>query len=298
MSLGETPWVDKNLKQAWPRLAREVPESWLPRWRMMPKSPTSRHEKLAIEEFACGHYGCVMPTNEQGLVCKITSDPTEARFVAAYLELPKPVDGGIVKYEKVLGLADQQHKRRPLYVLWREEAYDIGFMTKFFGWRSSVEGYDDYQVRDFKEGAKLLEKFLELAHAARTDMIKLYKNKVVMFSEEYGHRQEVFGRLLEAIWQAFESANPESDIRYHKGVSRVGVLLRQCYGLAMEIANTDQVYRIGSVLTEYMDEGILLADVHLDNIGKDSDGNATITDPGHAVGIHPRWAKWPEIRTI
>jgi hypothetical protein len=302
MSFGETPWVDRNLKSAWPRIARQVPESWLPRTKMAQKSAQSRHKKLVVEEFACGSYGCVMPTNEPGLVCKITSDISEARFIAAYLTLPKP-EGGIVHYEKIFQLADQEHKKRPLFVLWREEAYDVGFMRNviFSPWSLSVkESYDDYEIRSMKEGNRLLTKFLELAHTARDSLIGLYKRQMVALPSDTSRevRVEVYTKLLNSVWRAFDNAHHDADPRHYKGIPRVGIALRQCYGLAMEMANTYLVDQIGSALGEYLDAGVLLADVHLANIGKNADGQLIITDPGHAVAIHPRWSVWPEIERI
>jgi hypothetical protein len=297
MTLGETPWVDKNLRSAWPRIARQVPESWLPRTKMTAKSAGSRHSKLVVEEFACGHYGCVMPTNEPGIVCKITSDPSEAKFIAAYLTLPKP-EGGIVRYEKIFQLADQEHKKRPLFVLWREEAYEVGVLQNLYAYGYSKHfDTDEYELRSMREGSKLLHKFLELAHMARETMIRAFKSTVDRQPTPEA-RAEAYQRLLWQVWNAFDNANQETDPRHYKGVPRAGVALRQCYGLAMEMANTYMVDQIGSALGEYLDAGILLADVHLANIGKNADGQLIITDPGHAVAVHPSWAKWPEIEVI
>lgn len=294
MSLGETPWVDKNLRGAWPRIAREVPESWLPRTKMTSKTSGSRHKKLVVEEFACGHYGCVMPTNAPGIVCKITSDPTEARFIAAYLKLSKP-EGGLVRYEKIFELEGQEHKKRPLFVLWREEAFDVGFMRSLMWPMNPGDKYDEYELRSIRQGVKLLNEFLELAHMVRETLIRAFKSASAKSPED---REVAYYRLLDQVWNAFENSNQESDPRYYKGVPRAGIALRQCYGLAQEIANTYLVDQIGSVLGDYIDEGILLADVHTANIGKNADGQSIITDPGHAVAVHPKWVQWPEIKKI
>jgi hypothetical protein len=300
MGLGETPWVDKNLRSAWPRIAKQVPESWLPRTKMAPKSTGSRHNKLVVEEFACGSYGCVMPTSKDGLVCKITSDPSEARFIAAYLTLPKP-EGGLVQYEKIFQLSGQEHKKRPLFVLWREEAYEVGFMRNLYaaGYSQHFDT-DEYVLRSLREGNKLIGKFLELAHAARETLIGLYKRQMAALPADTSReaRVEVYTKLLEKVWSTFDNANQESDPRHLKGVARAGVLLRHGYGLAQEMANTYLVDQIGSALGDYLDHGILLADVHTANIGKNAEGHPLITDPGHAVAIHPRWAEWPEIEVI
>jgi hypothetical protein len=55
--------------------------------------------------------------------------------------------------------------------------------------------------------------------------------------------------------------------------------------------NNPVVSSVGMAMDFYLDEGIVLADVHLNNIGKvqeeDYDGLVTaITDPGHAVFLN------------
>ena len=62
--------------------------------------------------------------------------------------------------------------------------------------------------------------------------------------------------------------------------------------------NTNHASEVGAALGFYLNEGILLADVHRQNIGQvtraDSDyGPQTytvITDPGHAVPLDRKWA--------
>jgi hypothetical protein len=214
------------------------------------------------------------------------------------LKLSKP-EGGLVRYEKIFELEGQEHKKRPLFVLWREEAYDVGFMKAVFGmWGGATEAsksYDAYEMRSMREGDKLLTKFLELAHIVRETMIRAFKSSAAKAPEE---REVVYQRLLDQLWNSFENSDLDRDPRFYKGVPRAGIALRQCYGLAQEIANTYLVDQIGSVLGDYIDEGILLADVHLANIGKNAEGQAIITDPGHAVAVHPKWVHWPEIKKI
>jgi hypothetical protein len=55
---------------------------------------------------------------------------------------------------------------------------------------------------------------------------------------------------------------------------------------------------VGEALAHYLENGILLADVHSNNLGLDSEGEVLITDPGHAVEFHPRWADTPKIERL
>jgi hypothetical protein len=285
--LGKTPWVDRNLKTFWDRIAAEVPESWMPA--VAEEGPRGR---FTVEEYGCGHYGCVMPTAEDtiedNIVFKLTSDVTEARFVVMAKELP-PTEG-IVKYYKIFALPDATHRRRPLFVLWRQGAKDIGLLA--FGGniaRARKFGYDEYHVRNIREGEQYLFNFLNIARD-----VKIKFNAMLKRAGPEGRE-----RVLTEAWNAFENAPADADPRYYRGVPRIGVGLRQCWDLAMMIANTDVVYPLGIALGHYIDEGILLADVHLNNIGRDIENDQLIiTDPGHAVEFHPRWTELPKVPII
>jgi hypothetical protein len=89
MTLGKTPWVDQHVADILPKLRQQVPASWLPRM----------GASLVVEEYGCGHFGCVMPTYEPGLVIKLTTDVQEAWFVARMMKLAK--QPGIVAYKKI-----------------------------------------------------------------------------------------------------------------------------------------------------------------------------------------------------
>lgn len=81
MTLASTPWVDRAANSVWSRIVAASPK---PAW--VPLHTTSRG-KVKVEELGCGHYGCVMPTDDPEVVCKITSDATEAVFIAAAMTL-------------------------------------------------------------------------------------------------------------------------------------------------------------------------------------------------------------------
>lgn len=287
MSLSETPWVDRTLKSTWDRIAAQVPEGWMPE--LMPG------RRFAIQELGCGHYGCVAPTVNPDFVFKLTSDVTEARFVVMASAL-EPT-GGIVKYHKIFALRESEYRRRPLFVLWRQSAKYIGVLmdVKLWGhttratYAKEIHSYDEYQIRNIKEGLKYLDQFLKWAREVR--------EKVAFALKRNPSREEVFT----AIWEAFESTDNEADPRdykYHKTIPRIGLGLSKCYELAMLLQNTDVVYPIGAALGYYLDEGILLADVHLNNIGLNVNNELIITDPGHAVEFHPKWTELPKVPII
>ena len=280
MGVGETPWVDRALQSTWDRIVAQVPEGWMPE--RMPG------RKFAIQELGCGHYGCVAPTVNPNIVFKLTSDVTEARFVVMSMNL-EPTEG-IVKYYKIFALRESEHRRRPLFVLWRQSAKNVTFFADYYSFSRSIwlhkYGYDEYQLRNVQEGLKYLGQFLTWARDVR--------EKVAGALKRNPNREEIFT----AIWNAFENSDAEADPRFYKGIPRIGVGLRKCYELAMLMQNTDVIYPIGTALGYYLDEGILLADVHTNNIGRDAEDKLIITDPGHAVEFHPKWTELPKVPII
>ena len=313
MSLEETPWVDKSLRSAWDRIAAHVPESWMPQREV--RNPASRIRPKVVE-FACGHYGCVMPTNEPGLVCKLTTDVSEARFVRMTQELntsdAMSSEIGIVKYKKIFKLEGLTYRNRPMFVLWRSEAFDIGLLRHSQLYippaaEDDVQnrfGYDKYHLRNIREGVRLLENFNKLARITR----EMLRRRLVLRDLHYKSKETIhrlWEELLTPIWESYENADTDMDPRHAPARLRPGIALRQCLAIAQEIGNTDVVYPIGLALAYYLEEGILLADVHLGNIGRDAPyepggplPNLIITDPGHAVEFHPRWATPPGVEVI
>lgn len=281
--LGKTPWVDRNLRTFWDRIAAQVPEAWMPI-----REPG---KKLSVVEYGCGNYGCVTPTDDEDIVFKLTSDITEARFVVMAMELPETE--GIVEYYKIFAIPDTTHRGRPLFVLWRQGAKDVGLLAGIFGGRfyfdANKYGYDEYHVRNIRKGEGYLRNFLDWARD-----VKLKLSGILKRAGPEGRE-----RVLTDAWDAFENAPADADPRYYKGMPRIGVALRMCWDLAMMIQNTDVVYPIGTALGNYIDEGILLADVHLGNIGRDTrNDQLIITDPGHAVEFSPQWTELPKVPII
>jgi hypothetical protein len=288
--LAETAWVDRNMTAAWQRIAAHVPASW------MPQTVTSTPRRMTVREYGCGHYGCVMPTAVEGLVCKLTSDISEARFVAASLAMDEEV-AGIVNYKKLFALEGQQHRKRPLFMLWRDEAWNVGFLQRlplYIGPESHFKMAERYnimpgQIRSLREGEKYLGDFLDTARDVRDKLTNVFKKM---------SREEALG----AVAQAFENYRyddpSERNVKHYRGIDRIGVGLARCMYLAEMMANTDVIYPVGSALEHYLDNGILMADVHLGNIGLDEERHLIITDPGHVIAVDPRWASWPQVEVV
>lgn len=301
MTLAETPWVDRNLKKLLNDLRGRVPAEWLPRFSL---------DTGKVVEFGCGSYGCVMPTNTEGLVFKLTTDVSEAAFVARALTL-EPTSG-IVEYKKIFS-TDLKHKSRPMFVLWRSEVFSVGKWrygeTRYpphlvFGEeRAKLRDDPNYQYayRVEREADTQLRLFLDWARIAREYVYKRLRD--IQKNYEPEDQLEPRQKFLTAAWAAYERMEPVQEYghghsSYIKGLDRVGMALRTCLYTAQEMSSNPSLYRVGEALGHYLEEGILLADVHGQNIGLDAEGEALISDPGHSVEFHPKWAEPPKIERL
>lgn len=261
-------WANRLLNENWQIIASEVKDpAWLPI--EAPDSPGGRRKTFS--ELGCGHYGCVFATSNPGMVFKISTDASEVEFVKAAMKLGEwPT--GIVRYMAVLDLAGS-HRKRPAFVVWREEAFDVG--------RIGI-GPNPNAEREFKR-----------YHDS-------YRN-AAGYVREVSTRPGFAARLAEAKaksdW-AWDNVTWEDGITarlvQYSASQRLAAALRICAICFELMEHTDYAPDVGSALGFYLDRGILLADVHMQNIGRvtrdDPDGYGpqtfiVITDPGHAVFV-------------
>ncbi len=315
--LEATPWVDKTMRDVWSRIAAVVPESWMP-----------LREGRKVKEYGCGHYGCVMPTSEPGLVFKLTTDISEARFVVQAMSLEQPE--GIVEYKGIYALKGESRgvgygHRRPMFVLWRTEAFHVGFLTRGI-YNSSVSALstlfrtsDPYVLRTLTHGVRFLRQLQDEAGVVRrfvaSRLQAIDAGVTVLVGGSWGHAGREVDRagLLSEVWRAYEqgdvrkvAAKGWSDAgrevfgapKSIRGLQRVGIALNNCRAAAQELNGTPYFDQIGWALMHYLDEGLLLADVHGGNIGINADDVPIITDPGHCVEVHPRWATAVSVKEI
>lgn len=284
--LGKTPWVDRTANAVWSRIVAAAPK---PAW--VPKHTTKRGGKVSVEEYGCGHYGCVMPTDDPEVVCKITSDVTEAVFVAAALQLDAPSDmpEGIVRYHAVYELPNE-HRGRKTFVLWREAANFAGIGEMPAEQRAQMSKYDWDATRG-------LEK--------RLSMFKLFAAQVRLASAQQGFFENLAEAKRFGNWAWDRGAEFEVD-RYAspqqlfdrvlgplRGAQRLAMALRMCDLIAEVMENSPGNDLVGNALRYYLEKGLLLADVHAGNVGQVERVTSflgwVITDPGHAVPLEERW---------
>jgi hypothetical protein len=126
----------------------------------------------------------VAPTATAEIVFKVTSDPLEAHFVASALLIASknksvgwPV--GIVRYENIVQL-EGSYRRRPVFGLWREEAYDVGALLHAHRgggggpeWFRKLDAYSKMNfeqlqsARRFKDWAGRFKESTDLANRAK-----------------------------------------------------------------------------------------------------------------------------------
>lgn len=319
MSRTNPPWSDRILKKHWAALESRVGAKWMPiaatehpklaklkedldyadariakgeqiAWR---EDVARRYEALArkkpkgYREYGSGHYGCVMPTPTAGVVIKVTTDQTEAAFVAAYLSLaPSQRPVGIIPYHKIIAIRSESHLKRPVFVLWRDEAEYVGKIGEWIA-EQARDFEKDYYRRSWEKARRSLGNCLDAARGIRQRVRKRADAKQV---------------LADAVSQMGDAwnAGARTQLPLHNFKNRtkaVAWLLAVFDANAQEMTTEPMGNYIGQALHESLEAGLLLADVHLGNVGipvgalADEIGKTPIiTDPGHAIALDDRYA--------
>lgn len=339
------PWTDKILTKHWAALEARVGAAWMPvpmtehkglaahrkyveeMRRDVPKvvpemkahweqrlaeeearlARLSRKRKgLGYREYGCGHYGCVMPTNTPGLVMKLTTDRTEAAFVAAYLSMPRnqrPV--GVIPYHRLLAIRWESRLNRPVFALWRDEAQHLG-AEGIRAWINAKPRKDerDYYHNSLRKVMHLIGNCLDAGRSVRgiaERASKRVKDRIVTKPdggwEVVREKTNLKAFMAEAVGlmdTAWEGGGP------HQGRN---LALRAAWFLTVFKQNADEMQgepmgsALGRGLGESFDAGLLLCDVHLNNIGMPTGELANeigmtpiITDPGHALALDDRYS--------
>jgi hypothetical protein len=281
--LRNPPWVDAALTKNWAKLEKLVGPKWMPVDTMQPRQSGAWQEGEKYWEYGSGHYGTVFPTHDPHVVLKITSDPSEAELVAFTVDAARRekhgMPEGLVRYHRIFQLPGS-YRSRPIYIIWREAARVVG-LASFTAMR--------VDQRTKREGQAYITRFWDAAARVRDFL----KTRPVSLLEEYA-------RLAD------ESDLPDlyamGDVKLNQldAHRRYGTAYAALPTLAELIANTDGVYLIGKTFEYYLDHGVVLADVHLNNIGLvEREGYRdlvlVITDPGHAVFTRPAAFERPQM---
>jgi hypothetical protein len=272
MSLADAPpWTLRFLTDNWDTIERGSMTEWMPR-----EVSGSTARKRRADALGCGHYGCVFLTNTPGLVMKISSDASEATFINAALKLGE-WPSGIVQYKAILDLPGA-HRGRPVFIIWREEAFDVG--------------KPDREHYAYKEFERYHEAYMHAARVIRESSTKATWRKQLADAHQYEEWawNNVIWEDGAPVRKGYGMTSTPPFLRF-RGGQRLAAAFRIVQICFEMMENTAYAHEVGAALTFYLEHGILLADVHLNNIGKvtrhDPDyGDQTytvITDPGHAV---------------
>lgn len=114
-------WVTKIIAKHYEELEGIIPLKWLPR--LTKAKAQGGRFTATMKEYGCGAYGCVLPTHDEKVVLKLTTDDTEAEFAADLAgKLAAPI---VVKYHRTEELPDK-YKGRQSFLLWRDAADHVG----------------------------------------------------------------------------------------------------------------------------------------------------------------------------
>lgn len=290
------PWIDRILNKHWSDLEKRVGPAWMP----VRKDPGRKLRKGDLrspdtefgEEPKCGHYGCVLETETPGIVCKISSDADETRFVNYCLENKVKLPTGIVDYYAIAVLDEHHKNRQSVSVIWRQEADQVGeintkptrdpilreeYITFSYCMAiSSCAGALRHTLRGSQRASQLLSMTQD---PLRMSQARSYVSAVCDITDVPDY---------ESVRSGLMSLPAESRVT-------VAVSLYELLSEMMEHENQTG-YRIGEAFSYFFDQGIMLADVHWGNLGviesrgdlPAGDTNWAITDPGHAVFIPKR----------
>ncbi len=277
-----------------------------------------------MEEYGCGAYGCVLRTRTQGTVLKITTDGSEAFFAQGAMELARDKGSwppGIVEYSSVLALSEK-YGHRPVFLLWREEAYNVGVLGKDPGLRRVR-----MRQRRYKKlaGPRSLAAFTDLlydfmAHAgalrdlmnARSPARLAEEDRQAKWSASIPGNRPPCSQDVVALAKALERADTE-DIRVRRvgwaaaekgsAIDRLVWEVQGLYQVSEMMTKLVLGSSVGNALHYYLGKGMVLSDVHPGNVGEVGDDwdeargdyadpdewDFAITDPGNMVVISPQW---------
>lgn len=256
------PWSNRLLADNWDEIVRTVGAGCAPK--------IKRGRPLRAVEYGTGKYGVVIPSNRPGIVIKITSDNTEARFVEAMLRLPHQPPG-VIQYHALYKLGVRRYVKRgriktdPVYIIWRDEAYRIGCWRNHKGARKLATYLHAYMEYAYPAARIIWDSQRDIRHSA----MRLRRSKYPKRSVD---RQHINERKIKA------------EIRkHHSSADRLAYCISYAESISYRLAVDGFGKEIGALLYDMIRHGVLMADVHSNNIGynRKKGGQLVITDPGN-----------------
>lgn len=278
------PWVTRAIADNFEALQAKVLPAYMP----VLTDARASHDDLVVEvvELGCGAYGCVLPTDDKDVVLKITTDATEFELVSKILPEVGGAPEGLVRYyawAELHGKVNLGGKgEHTAYALWRESASDIGELGRLLLEAERAAG-------GVRGGAKRQHDLLSEQQRAATEAYVLLAsadNPDRLYMEAIHHHDDVPGAPL--------SVDPRY-LRRQQPTARALALLinyfRACVaGLGED--RTAALALVGHALQHMFERGILVADVHTENVGRVKRGDQkvwVITDPGNVAVLPQPW---------
>ncbi len=270
-------WVTTAIAKNFDRIANHVEDPAL-----MPLMEAARAQgkRLVIEipEYGCGAYGCVMPTLDEDVVFKITTDQSEAEFIEKVLPGIEPPPPGLIEYFDVLRLQGH-HKNYPLYAVWREEAYDVGELE---------------QVYPGKVGPILdLIYYQKSAGSMAFALLRHAENAAELYEEALIHRLEAREIMRRVPIGSSESPATMIAGRYQDNHPMLLACCLASHEVCATLLAADPALRaVGQALLTFLANGVLIGDAHVGNMGRAKRDDVltwVITDPGHVAVLGTPW---------
>jgi hypothetical protein len=323
------PWADKLIHDNWNRIAKFAVNNQLPELitfaqlgvRDAAASPAEyKDDEVLWREYGCGNWGCVYPTENPRVVCKLTADPDEIRTVMQISKIQATSDvDGIVRYYGIVRLRGERlaidsSRPTPVFLIWRESA-DCGPTLS----QIAAKHPGAAELAKAKPGKKLSSAAREALaiDAAWQLLVNSVECATLVYntmSGAMGPKAE-FKRVARLLPIAREWAETDSDYflmlagtdflssnerlneanrpRETRGPdASVAYLLAGFELIVRYIGELGVIDSVAEALLKLYNSGVLCADVHQDNICpiRRSGGRLwAITDPGHSVllGVRP-----------
>lgn len=322
------PWTNSAITGHWGRIVKRAKQ--LDSEELAPaQMPSSSVIAREAREYGKGQYGVVFPTGIPGTVAKITTDLLEAEFIQAAIGMAKKNGwpAGIAEFDAiylmdgahVAKLPDGTTERRRMFFTWREEAYEVGGLLDeqarlqaISDAGGTVPGTPTARARSpsgsYTRGAPSMRR--RQIGAAR-EQLRLCKNlgqdvrMRVLTAERESERAlrtllEKAEREREWALNSIDMDSLDDPTFYNETGPRRVALFRAAYEIvAKDVARIPVVPEVGKAMHYYCERGIMLPDIHMNNIGEverkgkrvhviTDAGQAIFFDPDHEFGTIPR----------
>ena len=280
------PWADRLLLDNWPAILHFTKKHGL----LVPEVSLTDKRQLTWREYGCGKYGCVYPTKNPGVVVKLTADENEAAVASPIMRWQtqdKSLEG-IVRYYASLPISGKyksENERHPTAVtlLWREEAMHAGGYMRFA--KELRRSNSKLFAKMMGSGAILWSAVMSANRALNLHLQAADPKRLVL--EAADHLDSARERLADAADPLMDGEPAMVDYEYDNGPADFAFSLAAFEFLTRELQRVGPLAQVGKTLLSLLKNyGVLLADVHDENVGMVTRGRRrlwVITDPGMAV---------------